>query len=144
MWLMLWGPVAACTVSRDDLGKWKLDVFLHVKKQCGYQCSYPLPSKSAAFLNVLRLTRRRGEAGDYAKSVTDALEHLVEGGIGVFTSSASVFAEALNTLENVGTRWNWWKLAAFWAPKNHQKPLNLIRSTYQLLIAGDSGDFEDM
>jgi hypothetical protein len=61
--------------------------------------------------------RRRGEAGDYAKSVTDALEHLAEGGIGVFTSSASVFAEALNTLENVGTKWNWWKLAAFWAPK---------------------------
>jgi hypothetical protein len=76
-----------------------------------------LPFKSAAFLNALRLMRRRGEAGDYAKSVTDALEHLAEGGIGVFTSSASVFAEALNTLENVGTKWNWWKLAAFWAPK---------------------------
>eukprot|EP00438_Fugacium_kawagutii_P035165 Skav230719 [mRNA] locus=scaffold715:258436:262333:- [translate_table: standard] len=40
-----------------------------------------------------------GASGDYAQSVSEALKHLADGGIAVFTSSASVFAEVTDGAE---------------------------------------------
>eukprot|EP00435_Cladocopium_sp_Y103_P070465 s103_g35.t1 len=52
-----------------------------------------LKASKLQFSQVVFCAPPSRDAGEYAKSVTDALEYLAMGGIGVFTSSASVFAE---------------------------------------------------